>query len=133
MLYIKIFVLIGAVAAMIIGPLSVSAEQAFSGQQPNPQDVFIFGYPGTTCPGGSERYKGPDQVLAADTGAVYCRFVRKVSNVSKVQSGGKCPWGTKPYADARAKPDDDVIWCQPDVTADKRPPVAGFPSSSTPK
>jgi hypothetical protein len=76
-------------------------------------DIFIFAYPGKICPGGSERFKGPGQVLAAESGAVYCRFMRKAFPVSK-SSSNTCPQGTKPYSDPRDKPDADVIWCQTD-------------------
>jgi hypothetical protein len=99
--------------SLIVAAPAFASHAAFSQNTfVNPQDVYIYAYPGTTCPGGSERYKGPDQMLAADSGAVYCRYVRKVMNVPKAGSHGVCPSGSKPYTDPRAKPDADTIWCQ---------------------
>jgi len=87
--------------------------------------VSIFAYPGTACPGGSELYKGPEQNLAAASGAVYCRFIRKTVVVSKMNSA-TCPVGMKPYVDAIATPPADVIWCEKDEKF-KIPPMPTQP------
>ncbi len=77
-----------------------------------PHYAYIFAYPGSTCPGGSVKYKGPEQALAAESGAVYCRFDKKVKIVQKSSGNAACPPGSAPYNDPKAKPDSDVIWCK---------------------
>jgi hypothetical protein len=130
---IAILMFLAAPMALVL-PLSVEAAPPTSASAPTPAaspfsaptDVFIYAYPGTTCPGGSERYKGPEQTLASDSGAVYCRFKRTVLPFAK-SLRTDCPAGMKPHAESRAKPDDDVIWCEKDPN-----PKVALPSS-TPK
>ncbi|MGO9545223.1 MAG: hypothetical protein ACLPPF_10555 [Rhodomicrobium sp.] len=88
----------------------VFAQNMLSPAMPMPG--FIFAYPGSACPGGSVRYKGPEQALAAESGAVYCRFDKKVKIIPKMSGNTACPPGTAPYVDAKAKPDPDVMWCK---------------------
>lgn len=83
----------------------------------------VFAFPGHSCPGGSEPYKGPEQMLASENNAVYCRFMPKVFVLPK-NGFDKCPAPMKPYANGQAKPDDDVIWCEFEA-------LAKFPVSPT--
>ncbi len=98
-------------------------------QPPAPQgreNSFFFAYPGSTCPGGSERYKGPEQALAAQTGAVYCKFIHNIFAMKKSAVGTSCPAGLKVYEDPHSKPDEDVIWCKLDqapVNVGQKPPL----------
>jgi hypothetical protein len=106
---------------------SLPAEMSAPQRQIPPS---VFGYPGKTCPGGSELYKGPEQKLAAESGAVYCRFARKVVVFAK-KDRDKCPFGLKPYSGADAKPDPDVIWCEHDPSQKLAiPPLPSQPEKS---
>ena len=87
---------------------------AAGGQDTAPPSIFA--YPGKTCPGGSELYKGPELTLAEASGAVYCRFFRKVMVIPK-NKASTCPSGTKTHVEKNAKPDDDVLWCEHDGSA----------------
>jgi hypothetical protein len=95
--------------------------------------AFIFAYPGKVCPGGSTATKGPEQTLAAASGAVYCRFARTVFPIFK-RNSSTCPPGTKPHSEANAKPGADVIWCENDPNAKLiiPPPPAQPPKQSPP-
>jgi hypothetical protein len=112
-----LFVALSFALAMIVSPCLAdlpSSETLKITQSPATlPPPSIFAYPGQSCPGGSEIYKGPEQELAAKSGAVFCRFVRKVTVISKKMSD-KCPVGMRPYSGGGAKPGEDVIWCEPD-------------------
>ena len=122
----KLFVLLMMNALLATGG-SVAAQALPSGTQPSgPENSFFFAYPGNTCPGGSVRYKGPEQALANQSGAVYCKFIHNVFAMHKSAVGEKCPAGLMPYADSHLKPDDDVIWCQSgsaSTTLVQKPPL----------
>jgi hypothetical protein len=89
----------------------------------------LFAFAGKACPGGSEPYKGPEQALAAESGAVYCVISKQVTIFSK-KTMEKCPDGFKSHADAKAKPDADVIWCESDPSYKPNPPAAPATSSA---
>lgn len=73
----------------------------------------IFGYPGSTCPAGSQPIHGPEQAVAADSGTIYCKFFRTSSVLDKKKSGGQCPEGMKFFDDGKHKPPEGSIWCVP--------------------
>jgi hypothetical protein len=99
---------------------------------PSPE-ANIFAYPGTKCPPYSKRYKGPEQAEAAKAGAIYCIFRRRVLIVRK-DSQTACPESMRLYNDPKAKPDDDVFWCEADPNYRSPPPSQnmGQPSSNRP-
>jgi hypothetical protein len=86
-------------------------QAAFVNAMPAPS---FFAYPGKTCPGGSTPTRGPEQALAAESGAIYCRFIKAAKIVYKKEFNGKCPPGMIEYTDSKAKPDADILWCKPD-------------------
>lgn len=106
----------GRIIALIVLVTSMSASPAFAQSSARGGPPSIFAYPGQTCPGGTERYKGPEQVAAGKTGAVLCHFQRSVVIISKALRS-TCPPRLKPHVEAGAKPDDDVIWCDEDMVA----------------
>lgn len=106
---------------------SPEAMQKMQGLNPGPS---MFAYAGSACPGGSEPYKGPEQALAAQSGAVYC-IVNKTVIVYPKQIMQKCPSGMKAYEDTKAKPDADVIWCTVDASKQAKL-AASRPSTSVP-
>lgn len=83
----------------------------------NQQNIFIYAYPGDKCPGGSERFDVPDQLDAGKSGAVYCRYVRRVIPARKVGDLDICPNGMKIHVDTRVRPEAGHIWCEvPNLT-----------------
>ena len=110
-----------ALFAILLTPSVLFAQMPMRG------DISVFAYPGTTCPGGSERMDVPEQVDAEKSGAIYCRYTRKVIVVSKEISKGTCPSGMTPYTDTKAKPNPDHIWCQLPGPPAPPVPVSGGP------
>lgn len=96
---------------------AVPSDTAF-GRLPPPS---VFAYPGKVCPNGTERYQGPEQETLASSGAVLCKFTRKVATWEK-KIHPKCPSNMWPYTDPKAKPDNDVIWCTMDPPVDPSAP-----------
>jgi hypothetical protein len=117
--------------------MPVMAQQQPTMPSANPfqkGDVSIYAYQGRACPKGSELYKGPEQQLAAESGAVYCRFTRTVTLFYKKEAK-RCPAGMKLYSDRGFKPDanSDVIGCVPDVANPSViPPLPAQPDLSGP-
>jgi hypothetical protein len=100
-----------AIAANANAPDTASmAGQALLSEMPPPS---FFAYPGKTCPGGSTPTHGPEQALAAESGAIYCRLNKVAKVVPKRDFNGKCPPGMIEYTDSKAKPDADILWCKP--------------------
>jgi len=88
----------------------------------------VFAITGKTCPGGSEPYKGPEQASAAESGVIYCVLHKQVTIYPR-KAVEKCPAGSKPYDDAKGRPDSDVIWCKVDLAQVARPPSGAAPAS----
>ena len=110
------FLVVTAMVCMgLLQPLAVLAQQV--GTEANP---FIYAYPGKTCPPGSDPYPGPEQLWAKESGAIYCRFVRKFANVRRAKWGDTCPSGTTLYTDPRGKPDPGINWCKMETPEDVR-------------
>jgi len=99
-------------------PVLPSPDQMQRMQGLNPM-TSVFAFVGTTCPGGSEPYKGPEQALVADSGVMYCVLRKKVSIYPKKMMSA-CPMGSKAYS-GKGKPDDDVIWCESDASFKMKP------------
>lgn len=94
--------------------------------------VYIFAYPGSTCPPGSDLYRGPETSLAKSFGAVYCRFKRSsVAVVKSKTSHGTCPPGLREHTEANIKPDDGFLWCDPDPNY--KPVLPPLPVQPSPK
>ena len=78
-------------------------------------NMSVFAFPGKSCPGSSEVYKGPEQTDARSSNAIYCRFVPKAIVLPK-RFVSSCPSGMREHIQPGAKPDDDTLWCDIDVS-----------------
>lgn len=75
---------------------------------------ILFALPaGTTCPGGSTLYRGPEAKLAARDKMIYCLIARQeIMVMKKTATLDACPPMTKPYLAKDVTPDADVLWCR---------------------
>jgi hypothetical protein len=127
------------IVVITVAPLPLQAQSPQEMDSPIGRLPFVgpsseanmFAYPGTNCPPYSKRYKGPEQAGAAEVGAVYCVIRQRVLIVRK-DSQTACPESMKVYNDPKAKPDDDVFWCEFDPNYKPQPPSQnmGQPLSS---
>lgn len=123
----KNFFLLAAVLVVLLGRPAVAAtlEEVIDNPLPAPVNIMslpnIFAYPGKSCPGGSDPYPGPEQALAAESGAIYCRFFRRFVIMPGEEGKTKCPAGMKDYHDAKAKPEKGQMWCEMEPVAKSKP------------
>ncbi len=76
----------------------VPVGQAQVGHMPVYSRSSIFAYPGSSCPKGTEPYKGPERQEFAGTAVSFCVFKTEVSVVQKLKDRQKCGAGMKANA-----------------------------------
>lgn len=108
---------IAYIALVLLSVMSVSAA-AETAVTPQPNALMapapppaVFAYPGTKCPASSTAIEGPEQQMAAEDGAIYCRFKKVARAMDRAQVGDKCPPGMIEYKNPKYKPPAAKIWC----------------------
>ncbi len=132
--------LLGLAGLLVSGALAAAPPASppigIVGVPLGPQTLFALPA-GTTCPGGSTQYRGPEAKLAARDKMIYCLIARQEIMVLKKTATLKaCPPMSKPYVapDAGVTPDADVLWCRGLEPGDAMipPPAPQSNSAATP-